>query len=295
MNAFARLVAFGMVALLPLVGGVAAEHDPMPPSDPDMAAFVDGFLGPLGKGDADGALDFMEKHALVKEACVKQRDEWKHKLAMIYGNGGKGLGHDLAGIKRTAPGLCRVFAVADYERGLVLFTFQFCRIGTQWKLMHWNAAGRPEEVEKEVPLQRVVPGRPAPVIEGLDYQAFVSSHLTPLGKGDIDQALDHAEKHAGNVESIASVREEWKRRFAVLYGTSGKAIGHEVAGVQRIGRLACKVYAVAYFEGRAFLFMYQFARFNDTWKLSGFGIRDHFRELEDLVTAEPIAPRPEDK
>ena len=93
-------------------------------------------------------------------------------------------------------------------------------------------------------------------------------------------------------ETFGDERDVLRKRFATIFGTAGKYGGQEIAGYKRLGGRVVKLYGLAYFEKRIFLFVYLVVRDGPAgdWKLQTVAIADRLDELDQVAPFVPLGP-----
>lgn len=122
---------------------------------------------------------------------------------------------------------------------------------------------------------------------GYDYERVIANHIDLVATGKADEAVGLLEK-LGPVMLSDTLRQEWKRRYAFVYGGAGRYEGFELTGYRRLSSRDYKFYAVAHFERGPVQFGYVFHKIGSDWKVIGFSISDQIDEMEKLHPLQPI-------
>ena len=148
--------------LLALAAAVAAQ--PAPAKDPDIGfdyrAMVRDQLRLVADGKAKVAVEFLAERAMPGTFDDKVWETMAKKFAVLFGAGGKYVGHEVVGYKRVASRVYRFYAVAYFENAVVSFSYQLAKTtDVGWRISNMTVGDGVAELAKVAPFVPLAPPR----------------------------------------------------------------------------------------------------------------------------------------
>src|SRR5262249_3527139 len=115
-----------------------------------------------------------------------------------------------------------------------------------------------------------------PELAGFDYRAIHREAMSLVAEGKIDKAVELLDGLTVSKDTFGDAgRDQLKKESARYFATGGKPLGQEVVGYRRFGRRVYKIYALATWEKRTALLVYQVVRgAEDQWRRQTLRVSD---------------------
>ena len=125
---------------------------------------------------------------------------------------------------------------------------------------------------------------------GYDYQAMLLAHMKLVADGKGEEAVKALETNMVNAEILnADLKDNLKKKFAVMYGSGGKLLNHELVGYKRFTSRIYRFTAVSHYEKALAVYTFTLVKtVSGEWKISMYSVTDGFDELEKVTPFVPI-------
>ena len=127
--------------------------EPVPEIRFEPRAFLDDQMKFVSQGLVNEACDQLSRHS--RKINAERLEEMKRSLARIFGVGGPFHGHEIVGEIRIGKRLRRVYVLAHYEAGVILFSYVFELHEGAWKFTGLRFSDNLDELERNLPITPV--------------------------------------------------------------------------------------------------------------------------------------------